>query len=321
MTGSRTGMGLALAGAAALWSAAALQAQQHSVAVSPTAEMHRGVELVETGHCSQALPILERNLPRVTERALRDQGQMAAVRCAMAVGEERVAADYLFELQQDSPGNPEILFVQTHLFSAMAMRAARELQAKHPDSYQAQRLQAESLESQGKNDQAATLYRKILKNHPNVPGIHYHLGQIALAEAGDAGSTDAAQQEFEKELAVDPTDASAAFILGELARRKGDWSRAVEYFTRATHLDVGFSEAYLALGMSLAGEGKFSLAKPALEHYVKLEPNDPAGHYQLAVADARTGDQAGAQREMALQAQAAAGNKATDTTQGHAIQP
>lgn len=306
-------------GAAALLGAALLQAQPS--ATTPVQQLRHGVQLVETGKCTQALPLLQRNLARVTDKALRYQGQMAAVRCAMATGEERVAADYLFEMEQESPGNPEILFVQTHLFSEMAMRAAKELQARHPDSYQAQRLQAESLESEGKNEQAAAIYKEILKNHPQVAGLHYHLGQIDLAEAGDAGSTDAAQQEFEQELAVDPTNASAAFILGELARRKEDWSRAVEYFTRATHLDVGFSEAYLALGMSLAGEGKFAEAAPALERYVKLEPDDPAGHYQLAVAYARTGNQAAAQREMALQAQAAARNKATDTTQGHAVQP
>ncbi|HEU5457258.1 MAG TPA: tetratricopeptide repeat protein [Terracidiphilus sp.] len=308
-------------GVAALLGAAMLQAQPGQGGATPVQQVRRGVQLVETGQCTLALPLLQNNLARVTDKALRYQGQMAAVRCAMATGEERVAADYLFQMEQEAPGNPEILFVQTHLFSEMAMRAAKELQARHPDSYQAQRLQAESLESAGKNEEAAAIYREILKNHPQVAGLHYDLGQIDLAEAGDAGPTDAAQQEFEKELEVDPTNASAAFILGELARRKEDWSRAVEYFTRATHLDVGFSEAYLALGMSLAGEGKFAEAQPPLEHYVKLEPDDPAGHYQLAVAYARTGNQAAAQREMALQAQAAARNKATDTTQGHAVQP
>lgn len=321
MRRSRTAKRLALAGAVALSGVAALHAQSHSATSSPAEQVQRGVQLVETGRCAQALPLFEHNLSRIAEKALRKQGQMATVRCAMAVGDERVATDYLFDLQQESPGDPEILFVQTHLFSEMAMRSARELQARHPDSYQAQRLEAESLESQGKNEQAAALYRSILKAHPKVAGIHYHLGQIDLAEAGDSGSTDAAQREFEAEIAVDPTNASAAFILGELARRKSDWSRAVEYFTRATHLDVGFSEAYLALGMSLAGEGKFAEAKPALEHYVKLEPNDPAGHYQLAVAYARTGDQVAAQRQMALQAQAAARNKNSDTTQGHSVQP
>lgn len=287
---------------------------------SPATSLQHGIQLVEAGRCKEAIPLFEHSLPRVADKALRYPAEMAEVRCAMALNDNRLAADTLFRLQRDSPGNPEVLYIQTHLFSELAMRAAQQLQQQDPSSYQAQRLQAEAFESQGKSDQAAAIYRNILKDHPNVPGIHYRLGQIDLAAAGDSGSTDAAQTEFEKEIAVDPTNASAEFILGELARRKGDWNVAIAHFTRAAHLDPGFSEAWLALGMSLAADGKYAEAKPPLQHYVQLEPGDPSGHYQLAIADAHTGDQAGARREMLLQSQAAAHAGATDTTQGHAVQ-
>lgn len=321
MIGGRLAGKLSLIGCAALLSTPGVRAQAHSAAASADAEVHRGVQLVETGRCTEALALIERGLPGVRDKALRYQGQMAAMRCAMATGDEQVAADNLFRMERENPGNPDILYWETHTFSEMAQRAAQELVGKYPDSYQAQRLQAESLESQGKEEKAAAIYHTILEKHPHLAGIHYRLGQIALDEAGDSGSTDAAKEEFEKELAVDPTNASAEFILGELARRKADWPVAVRHFSRAAHLDAGFSEAYLALGMSLAAEGRYAEAKPPLEHYVKLEPDDPAGHYQLAIADARTGDQAGAQKQMALQAQAAARNHSSDTTQGHAVQP
>jgi predicted Zn-dependent protease len=289
-------------------------------APAPTPSVEQGIHLVETGRCAEALPLLERGLPHVTDKALRYRAEMAEVRCAMAVNNQQLAADTLFRLQRESPNNPEVLYIQTHMFSDLAERAGQQLQQADPDSYQAHRLEAETLESQGKMDDAAAIYRDILKDHPDVPGIHYRLGQIALAQAGDAGPTDAAQAEFEKEIAVDPTNASPEFILGELARRKGDWNVAIQHFTQAAHLDAGFSEAYLALGMSLASAGRYADAKPPLQHYVQLEPDDPSGHYQLAIADAHTGDQAGAQREMALQAQAAARAKSTDSTQGHPVQ-
>lgn len=74
--------------------------------------------------------------------------------------------------------------------------------------------------------------------------------------------------------------------------------------------------------MSLAASGKFSEATPPLESYVKMQPEDPAGHYQLAIAYARTGNQQGAAREMALQAQATSRAKTpTDTVEGHSLQP
>jgi predicted Zn-dependent protease len=75
----------------------------------------------------------------------------------------------------------------------------------------------------------------------------------------------------------------------------------VDHFSRAVKLDEGFAEAYLALGMSLNAAGKFPDAVRPLEQYVKMQPGDPAGHYQLATAFARTGRRAEADREIALQ--------------------
>ena len=304
---------------AILASGVSLHAQERAAQSSPVASVQRGVRLVETGRCKEALLLLERGLPRVTDKALRYHAEMATVRCAMAVDDEQIAADMLFQLGREFPGDPEVLYVETHLFSEIGMRAAQVLQTKDPESYQARRLQAEALESQGRSEEAAAIYRGILKENPKLPGVHYRLGQIDLALAGDAGQTDAAKQEFEAEIAVDPTNASAEFVLGELARRKGVWDEAIRHFSRAAELDSGFLEAYLALGMSLTASGRYIEAKSPLEHYVKLAPDDPAGHYQLALAYSRTGDQADARREMALQAQAAARNKSTDTAQGHAV--
>ena len=73
--------------------------------------------------------------------------------------------------------------------------------------------------------------------------------------------------------------------------------------------------------MSLAASGKFADAKAPLEAYVKMQPNDAAGHYQLAVTDARIGDKQGAAREMAQQAKAAKQKSGMDGPEGHAVQP
>lgn len=291
-----------------------------SVAIQ-AASVQRGIDLAETGHCKQALPLLKHDLSRISSKAKRYQGQMAMVRCAMAVDDERTAVDTLLMMEHESPDDPEVLYIATHFFSELGMRSAERLQQRAPDSYQEKRLRAETLQSQGKNDEAAAIYRKILEKNPKIPGIHYQLGQIALAEAGASGSTDAAKQEFEKETEVDPSNASAEFVLGELDRRSGEFSDAIRHFTRATTLDAGFSEAYLALGMSLAASGKFAEAKAPLEKYVKLEPDDPAGHYQLAIAYARTGDKEGSAREMALQMKTAAASHNADSSQGHSVQP
>lgn len=284
--------------------------------------VQRGIELVESGRCQQALPLLKSGLPKISGKDLKYHARMAIVRCAMALDEEQTAVDTLLLLKRDSPSDPEVLYIATHFFSELGMRAAQELQTQAPSSYQAQRLQAESLESQGKGEEAAAIYRKILEANPEVPGIHYRLGQIALDQAGPDGSTEDAKREFQKEIEVDPSNASAEFVLGELARRAGDWSNAIGHFSRATKLDAGFSEAYLALGMSLASSGRLTEAASPLESYVKMQPEDPAGHYQLALVYARTGNKDGAAHQMALQAQAASrATSATDNAEGHSIHP
>jgi predicted Zn-dependent protease len=305
---------------ALLCAAPSSEAQALAAKPGAGASVQHGIDLVETGHCQEALPLLARGLSQIADKTERYHAEMATVRCAMALGQDQAAVDALLELRRESPGDPEVLYISTHLFSELSIRAAQELQAKAPTSYQERRLEAETLESQGKNQDAAVIYREILTQNPKIPGIHYRLGQVDLVIAGDSGHTDDAKAEFEKELQVDPTNASAEFVLGELARRAGNWDDAVQRFSRATKLDVGFSEAYLALGMSLTGSGKFAEAKAPLQSYVKMEPDDPAGHYQLALAYSHTGDSAGAQREMALQAQAAARAKSSvDTTQGHTV--
>ncbi|MGC2398243.1 MAG: tetratricopeptide repeat protein, partial [Acidobacteriaceae bacterium] len=59
--------------------------------------------------------------------------------------------------------------------------------------------------------------------------------------------------------------------------------------------------AYLGLGMSLLAQKNYADAVPPLEKAVKLQPANPAGHYSLATAYARTGRKEEADREFALQ--------------------
>jgi len=285
---------------------AGMRAQSANKPAMDPAAAQQAITLAEQGRCQEALPALKNTLPRIADKQLRYRESMAEARCAMALDQSDTAIQSLLLLKREFPGDPEVLYIMVHYLSQMASRMSQELAATAPNSSQAQQLEAEAFESQGKWDEAAGIYRSILKQNPKADGIHYRLGQVLLSKAGNNGPADEAKTEFEKELAIDPRSAPSEFVLGELARRAGQWDEAARRFTRASQIDVGFAEAYLALGMSLAGSGKFAEALAPLKEYVRMVPADPAGHYQLAVAYSRTGDQEGAAREMALQKQAAA---------------
>jgi predicted Zn-dependent protease len=275
------------------------------------ASAQQGITLAEKGRCREALPLLKKATPGVLGKQLKYHAGMATARCAMSLEQTESAVGALLLLRKEFPHDPEVLYVTTHFYSELATRASQELAAIAPGSSQAQELDAEAFESQGKWDEATAEYNKILQQDPQKSGVHYRLGRISLAKPATPTTTANAQKEFEAELKIDPSNASAEFMLGELARQAGQWDRAADYFSRASKLDDGFSDAFLALGVSFNSAGKFPEAVVPLEHYTKMQPSDPAGHYQLAIAYSRTGNKDRAAEEMALQREAAAKTPST----------
>jgi predicted Zn-dependent protease len=256
---------------------------------------------------------LKNSAARLGDKQQKYRVAMATARCAMSLDQMETAVESLLLLKREFPGDPEVLYTSTHFFSELASRSSQELAAKAPTSPQAQQLEAEALESQGKWDNATAQYKKILDENPKLPGIHYRLGRILLAKSppDEAGAT----KEFEEELKIDPENAAAEFMLGETARQAGQWEEAITRFSKASRLDESFLEAYLALGMSLNSAGRFTDAVAPLQSYVKLQPGDPAGHYQLATAYARTGRKQDAEREMSLDREAMAKSPQGSQTQ------
>jgi tetratricopeptide (TPR) repeat protein len=112
-----------------------------------------------------------------------------------------------------------------------------------------------------------------------------------------------AKKEFEAELKIDPNNAGAEYVLGELARENQQWEDAIQHFGRAAKLDAAFGDAYLGLGQSLISTKKYSEAIAPLETAVKLEPENPATHYNLATAYSRTGRKQDADKEFAIHRQ------------------
>ncbi len=266
----------------AILTAAALFAQvpgKSSPAAASSTPVEHAIDLAAKGRCQEALPALKKSLSQAADKQLEYRVAMATARCGMSLEQAQTAVNALWILKRDFPTDPEVLYIMTHYFSQLATRAAQEMAAVAPTSYQARELEAESLE------------------------IHYRLGRVALSKTESTANIEEARKEFEEELKIDPNNAAPEFWLGELARRVGEWNQAISHFTNASKLDAGFAEAFLALGMSLNSAERFPEAVAPLERYAKMLPTDAAGHYQLSMAYARTGRKEDAVREMAIQRQ------------------
>ena len=265
----------------------------------------KGLTLAEGGHCPQALPILRKAAPLTTDKELKMKAGLATVRCGLQLNQTDVVVNALVWLNRDFPSDPDVLYVTTHAYSDLSTRAALHLAGSAPASVQALELNAEALESQGKWDEAAAQYQAILKQQPDIRGIHYRLGRIILSKPQAPTTITDARAEFEAELKTDPHNAGAEYILGEMARQSQQWEDAIDHFSNASKFDASFADAFLGLGFSLNSVGRFADAIPPLETGVRLQPANPTGHYQLAISYNRVGRKEDAKREAALQKEAA----------------
>jgi Tfp pilus assembly protein PilF len=269
--------------------------------VTPAAAQHAAT-LVENGHCAEALPTLMKAAGHLADKELEKRVGLDGVRCATLLQDQDALQEFLRVLSRKFPHDPEVLYVLTHGYSDLATRAAGELATTAPTSNPALEMDADTSEPQGKWDQAEKDYRKILEQNPRYPGIHFRLARLILSKPSPpADFAEQAKKELQQELEIDPANAGAEYVLGELARQAQDLPGAVQHFSKATELEPNFSDAYLGLGMALLAEKKYPESIAPLEKAVKLQPANPAGHYSLATAYARTGRREEADREFALQ--------------------
>jgi tetratricopeptide (TPR) repeat protein len=278
------------------------QAPKQSPASTPQNAAERAVTLAESGHCAEALPLLRKSIHQITSKDLQKRVGLLGLNCAMTHNAPSDAIPFLELLVREFPRDPEVLYAAAHAYSDLSLRTSQELMREAPFSYQVHLLNAEALETQGKWTEAAAEYRKIMDINPTLPGIHSRLGRVLLSGAQPSPEAVAqAKQNFEQELEIDPNNAAAEYVLGELAKEEGDFSTSISHYTRATKIDRSFAEAYLGLGSALVSTKQFTEAIPPLETYEKLAPDSPTGHYQLALAYNGAGRKDDANREAALQ--------------------
>lgn len=257
--------------------------------------------LAETGYCREAMPGILRAAARATDRNFRRALQIGGLRCAMSLNAARDALSFLSMLSRDFPDDPEVLYLTTHAYSDLSIKASQDLIAKAPESYQVRLLNAEALEVQGKWDEALAEYRAVLDKGEEVRGVHYRIAQLLLSKqnAGPAEEQQA-RAELEAELGINPGNPGAEYVLGELDRRGGKWDQAIAHFSRAAKLDSGFAGAHLGLARALMEAGRLAEAATPLEAAAKLQPENPEVYFRLGTVYRNTGRADEAARAFAL---------------------
>jgi tetratricopeptide (TPR) repeat protein len=264
----------------------------------------KAMALAEQGRCKEAIPALKRVINSQGTAETRKKAGVLGVRCSLTLDSRDSALDFVRLLSRQFPLDPEVLFIVVHAYSDLSTRTAQDLGRTAPRSIPAHKLNAEALEMQGRWDEAQREYEEMIQQAPDTPGIHYLLGRLLLSRPDvDAKAAERAKQEFQKELQVDPKNAGAEFVLGEMARQQSQWDEAIGYFSQAAKLDANFGDAYMSWGLCLVTVKRYEEAIPPLEVAVRLQEGNPSAHYNLAIALSRTGKKEEAEKEFAIHRQ------------------
>ena len=90
------------------------------------------------------------------------------------------------------------------------------------------------------------------------------------------------RREFERELRLFPSNANAAYELGELHRRARHTDEAEKYFEQALQYYPGFAEAHLGLAAVLLEQKETEQALVHVQKAVAANPENEVGWYRMA---------------------------------------
>jgi tetratricopeptide (TPR) repeat protein len=101
-------------------------------------------------------------------------------------------------------------------------------------------------------------------------------------------------------LELDPDNVEAAAALAEAEDGLGELREAEAHAERALARANAHATANLVLGMVRMKQERYAEARDALEKAAVADPASPKAHYQLSLAYARLGDEAGARKQVEL---------------------
>jgi tetratricopeptide (TPR) repeat protein len=251
----------------------------------PNVDILLSMCLSELGRYKEALSGLQKGFGQSADTALRRLAGLQLQRAYTGLGKDDKAVEVALQLSRLYGDDPEVLYHTGRLFSNYAYLMTMKLADVAPGSVFMHLAAGEANESMGNYDSALDEYRKVLALEPGRPGIHYRMGRVFLARArpphAEADAEAQAARELDAELRIDPTNADAAYELGEIQRKAGDLDKARELFELAVKSDPEFEQGLVGLGRVLVAQGKADLALPPLAKAVSLDPEDEVAYFQL----------------------------------------
>ena len=152
----------------------------------------------------------------------------------------------------------------------------------------------------GEHDAALQVYQRAVSLDANLGDAHLNIALILAAKQ----ELERAEEHMARAIGLESDPGKLArlhFLKGKLHAERGQLQQANGEFDRSIALDPDNGEAVLASGITRRRLLLENEAFPLFQRAVKLAPDDPSAHYQLALELNRQGD-AGAAADHLLRA-------------------
>ena len=224
---------------------------------------------------------LEAAFPKIKDPLTRMQVGLRLVHIYRLRGHLNQAARLISVLQQQSPQNPELLYIAYRVDSALVARSMAALSLVAPGSAQMHAVIAHEDAMQNDNQGAIAEYRKALAIDPRLPGAKFELAEL-LSFSSDSKQQAEAASFFHASLKANPRDESSLVALGNMALMRGNFQQAKGYFHRVLKINPADADANLGLAKAFLDMDQYSQALPILEKAVQLNPASASAHFRLA---------------------------------------
>jgi len=242
--------------------------------------------------------------------ALRDLNQAVQMGAASEPGNEQIIRFHLAELLtragrfQDALRQYEVLaenhaegsdlILGTGLAGMRVAALPKDITPENSELYSTAGTAGYTFLS-GDLHEADTLFNQVFARYPTTPALHFFYGTLFFMHGIDLDIP-----QFQKEVAIEPTNAEAHALLAFSLILDGRFAEARPEAEQAYAEAPGMPLAQVALGRSLSETGDPDRATEILNQVLKRDPNNLEAHMALAVAYARSGKREDAYRERML---------------------
>ena len=264
----------------------AVAALEHALRVDPNsknAEIFLGLSEAGLNDCGKAVPPLNRYFASEPAGKLGHLIGLTLLECEAETPDPLPVIQTVERLKQLYPGDEDVLYHSAELYTRLWNRNADELMTKHPDSYRVHELAGEVYEAKNDYDQAIREYSLALQRKPDLPGMHYRIGQLYLHQDSEEVD-DKAMKEFLLEKSIDPDSAVTDLAMAGIEMHRHNLEKARPLYQEAARLDPTLVESQVGLARIFLEQHDPTSAEHLLQAVVSEHPDNAEARYVLMLA-------------------------------------